>query len=103
LLIRRYQENGFSLDKAIKTAIEQCIKETVLMDFLQENYEEVANMLLREYRIEDELEARMEEGEEKGIIDSARKFLASGMSLNRIVEILELSNDHIKQLEGSAV
>jgi hypothetical protein len=44
-------------------------------------------MLLREYRIEDELEARMEEGEEKGIIDSARKLLASGMSLNKIATL----------------
>jgi len=106
-LIRRYQENGFSLDKAIKTAIEQCMNENVLADFLQENYEEVANMLLREYRMEDELEARMEEGEEigmeKGIIGSARKFLAAGLPFEKIVEILELSEDHIKQLEDAAV
>ena len=103
-LIRQSKKNGSSRDRAIQSAIEQCIKEDIIADFLQENFAEVAAMLLREYKIEDEIEARMEEGMEKGlekgIVESARKLLATGMPLGRIVEILELSDNHIRQLEG---
>ena len=66
-LIRQNQRQGMSKDKAIRPAIQQCIEEGILADFLQEHFEEVANMLAKEYRFEDELEARAEESMEKGV------------------------------------
>jgi hypothetical protein len=102
-LIRQHQKSGLSRDKAIKPAIKQCIDENILAEFLQENFEEVANMLAREYRIEDEIEARVEEGLEKHIVESAKRMLRSGRSLSETIEILELTDNQIKQLKGVAV
>ncbi|MCL2392818.1 MAG: hypothetical protein FWC66_09490, partial [Oscillospiraceae bacterium] len=75
----------------------------ILADFLQEHFEEVANMLAREYSFEEELEARLEEGMEKGmeqgVVESAIKLLKKGMSLSEVTETLELSDDLVRRLE----
>ena len=39
---------NYTRDAAIKKAIQKCIDEDILVDFLKENFEEVANMLLWE-------------------------------------------------------
>jgi len=99
-LIRIKTTGDVTRDRAIKLAIDQCIAEDVLKSFLQENYEEVANMLGYEYKMEDEFAAKYEDGLEKGIFESARKMLRSGMLLQDVAKILELSDEHIRELKG---
>jgi predicted transposase/invertase (TIGR01784 family) len=68
-------------------------------------------MLVYEYSLEDELEVRFEEGieigeeivEERGIIKSAKKMLNSGIQLSRVIEILDLSSEHVEQLDSVVV
>ena len=102
-IIRQHQKAGLPRDKAIKPAIQQCINENILADFLQENFMEVADMLAREYNIDDEFEARMEEGMEKGMLSAAQKLIEKGMPFGEVVKILDLTDGHVRQLESITV
>lgn len=76
-LIRRYQEEGFTRDEAIKEAISRCIDEGVLKEYLEKYFWEVADMLVFEY---DEKvlhgEAMYEEGLEKGLEQGVEKIIS---------------------------
>ena len=52
--IRLNKAKGFSQDKAISIAIDICIKENILLEFLKKNYREVAKMLNLQYDQEGE-------------------------------------------------
>lgn len=52
--IKTYIKSGHTRDKAIGLAIDTCIKENILKDFLINHYEEVAQMLHLQYNAEDE-------------------------------------------------
>ena len=60
-------------------------------------------MLAYEYSVADELEARAEEGEERGLVKAAKKMLNSGIPLSEVIEILDLSKEHIEQLDSVVV
>ena len=118
-LIRRYQESGLSRDKSIKPAIQQCISEGILADFLTENFKEVADMLAYEYTFEDEFEANREEGKEIGIelgreegkeIGSAKKLLEliqkklqKNKTRHQIIDELELEGDDLLLLDSMGI
>jgi len=63
-------------DKAIVTAIDFCIKQNVLKEFLSEHYTEVSKMLNWEYDADAEKKAIREEGAEQerekwqGVVES---------------------------------
>ena len=87
-LVNQYESEGESLKEAIDLAIEESNKRGILSDFLQKHGSEVFGML--EWRLEDALEARWEEGieqgEEKKAIELARKFLSMGLSAEYVAE-----------------
>ena len=51
--IRKRKESGSGLDNAIADAIDYCIKNNILAEFLQKNRDEVMVMLCAEYSLED--------------------------------------------------
>ena len=51
--IRKRKESGSGLDNAIAYAIDYCIKNNILAEFLQKNRDEVMVMLCAEYSLED--------------------------------------------------
>ena len=90
--IRGFENKGQNRDRAIKNGISKCINEGVLVDFLRENFEEVAKMLAWEYDQDAEFRIIMEEGMEKGmvrgreetIIETALEMFKDGFSADKI-------------------
>ena len=63
--IRKYEEHG---NDKYSMAIEKCIKEGLLVDYLKKQIKRVRNMLQKEYSFEKELEVRELEEQEAGIL-----------------------------------
>jgi predicted transposase/invertase (TIGR01784 family) len=104
--IREYQKKDFSLEKAVESAIEYCIDNDILKDFLKTHSSEVRNMLITEYNRDEHIEAVREEaweygrekGREEGIMTTARNALAKGSTLEFVQEITGLDMEAIEQL-----
>jgi hypothetical protein len=81
--IREYQINGASLEEAIMNAVLYCKEHGIMKDFLEKRGSEVLNMLNVEFKLEDALAVRfeegMEEGREEGKFEIARSMLADGL------------------------
>ena len=77
--ISKYSGKDFSDEEAVKMAVDECINEYVLREFLLENKAEVVKMFLTEYNEKQTLENTyndgVEVGKEKGIeIGKAQGF-----------------------------
>ena len=93
-LVRDYHEkNGFlDLEDAIHQAIEQCIRENVLRDFLVEHRAEVMHVMTLDFTFEHRLELQREEaieegrklGQEEGKKEGFKEAL-SGLIRNKMV------------------
>ena len=102
------------LNDAVEYAIEACIKEGVLVDFLRENRSEVKMLSILEYDEEwekkklrqTEYEAGVEAGREDGIAQGEQKILTAlvckklkrGCSIEEIAEILEEDIETIRPI-----
>ena len=94
------------LSEAIERAIDYCIEENVLREFLKKNRSEVMGSILTEYNEKETMEAfykdGKEEGREEGQIEeklkTARKLKEKGMAVEEIAEITELSIADIEKL-----
>ena len=96
--IRTNQNNGMARDTAIITAIDSCIKQDVLSDFLTEHYSEVSKMLNWEYDADAEIRVRTQESHDKGReegreegINNVLSLLKEGHTVDEIEEILKIS------------
>ena len=100
------------LNTAINHAIDDCIKNNILADFLRKNRAEVISMSIFEYDKEEEekklrkaeYEAGIEAGEkrgiQKGILNTARHLLElNKLSLEEISSVSGLSIDELKKLQ----
>ena len=98
-LVEKYRAEGLTRDKAIYSAIERCISDGVLVEFLQENFREVAQMLGLEYSQELEYQALMEEGIEKGKIEGKIELYFSelGYSIKQIAEKMNIGEDDVNE------
>ncbi|MCL2388041.1 MAG: hypothetical protein FWC89_10915 [Defluviitaleaceae bacterium] len=52
--------------------------------------------------IEEEMEIRAEEAEEKGFFSAAMKLLKNGMSIQDVARMLELSDSQFRELQERA-
>jgi flagellar biosynthesis/type III secretory pathway protein FliH len=86
--IRKNQKAGMTRDKAIATAIDYCIENDILKDFLKRNYAEVIKMLNWEYNADTEKRVLTEEAMQKG--------MQQGMQQGR-QETIELLAELIKE------
>ena len=105
-----------ALNDAVEYAIEACIKEGVLVDFLRENKSEVKMLSILEYDEEWEkkklrqteyeagleagleagVERGMEQGEQKKLIAQVCRKLQKGYSVEAIADMLEEKEDTIR-------
>ena len=103
--IRTKMNEGKTRDQAIHAAIEQCIAEDVLREFLERNFAEVAKMFTLEYDQKLEhaalLEEGREEGLERGLLIAAVKLIKRGMTLQEITSVLELTEAQVEVLQNS--
>jgi len=63
--IREYQKQEKSLEKTFRSAINYCIKNNILKDYLEAHASEVLNMLLGEWNQEEAIEVAREEAREE--------------------------------------
>ncbi len=105
--VRKYAA-GMPLDQAVKYAVDECIKENILADFLRKNRTEVISMSIFEYDKEEEekklRKAEYEAGEkigiQKGVLNTARHLLELNLlSLENISRATGLSIDELKKLQ----
>jgi len=65
--IRKYKKKIKSLEKAARSAIDYCIKNNILKEYLEAHASEVINMLLGEWNQDEAIEVAREEGREDGL------------------------------------
>lgn len=100
------KKHGFSLEDPIKNAINYCINHGILDNYLKENSTEVNNMLLSEWKLEDELASEREEGREEGrregIVNNYRSLYKvlhnANAAIRAISEEFHISEDEIKKI-----
>lgn len=111
-VLRKHQLTG-SPD-AYKRAIEECIEEGILADYLRKKGSEVVNMLIAEYDYDLDLEVQREEayaagkqegqrkglqeGQRKKLLELVQKKLKKGKSIEAIAEELEESQEEIAKI-----
>ena len=103
--IREYN-NELSLEESIKAAIQYCIENNILRQFLKEHGSEVMNMLTDNLTIDEIAAVRYEEGwedgREEGRVERAKtiaiNLLAKGSTPDFIHEITGLTLETIQRL-----
>ena len=110
--VREYAE-VMELEEAVERAIEECIQEGILKEFLEKNRAEAKNMSIFEYdqekHIKQEREEAWEEGRKEGkkagerdmLLKLAEKKLRKGKTIAEIAEELEESEKTIKEILDS--
>ncbi len=87
---------------AVEKAINECIQEGILKEFLEKNRAEAKNVSIYEYdqekHLRQEREAAWEEGEERKLKEQIQKKLSKGKSVPEIAEALEEEEGEIQRL-----
>lgn len=96
--VRRYSEEK-TLEKAINQAIEECLKENVMTDFLKKNKSEVMKVCLYEYDEEKQREWDREEGRAEGRVEGRAEGRVEGKELEQkaIVEYMTAKGDYTRE------
>jgi predicted S18 family serine protease len=92
--IREYKKEK-SLEEAIKSAVDYCLKKDILADYLKEKAQEVIKMLTHEYKLKDAIKFARKEGKEEGL-DYALKLMAQGLSYEEIKKKIEKAKTSTK-------
>ena len=99
--IRAYTEK-MELAEAVDRAINECIEEDVLRDFLMEHKAEARAMSIFEYdqerHMQQEREAGIEKGERQLLRRQVQKKLSKGMNIADIAEALEETEERIREI-----
>ena len=90
---------GLDNQSAISNAIEFCLANDVMKNYLEKNQEEVSNMLALQWDSDAALQARFDEGFEEGIEFVAMNLIRKGLSFNEICELTGLSLERINELD----
>ena len=91
-MVHQERAAGKSLEDAIRIAIEQCIRQDIMREFLETHGSEVFNMLLGEWKLDEAMEYKEQKGREEG----ERIGLAKGERLGEIKnqhEMIRLFSD----------
>ncbi|MDR1599447.1 MAG: hypothetical protein LBS11_06210 [Oscillospiraceae bacterium] len=107
---REYQAQGLSAMEAVSRAIQDCIREGIIADYLEKHAAEVVGMLTEQFSVEEYLSAReeelKEEGREEGIhIGVAKRNRELALQLrgllsdmNAVISLTGLGEDEILRL-----
>ena len=66
-------------EAAAERAVQECIREGILSEFLRKNYEEVKNMFVLEYHEDIAQKGWFEDGREEGLKQGMEKGMEKGM------------------------
>lgn len=104
--VRTYHNQYDDLDASITQSINECIREGILVDFLKKNRGEIMSFLHLQLSQEEREEIRekdgyirgVEEGKKESILVIAAKMKQSGMSIEQIQELTELTAEEIENI-----
>ena len=115
--ISKYSGKDFSDEEAVKMAVDECINEDVLREFLLENKAEVVKMFLTEYNEKQTLENTYNDGVEAGkeigksqgiefgerrkLVEMVYKKIKKGKTVEEIADDLEENIEVVKQICGN--
>lgn len=109
-MVRKNNEISGNLEDAIEKAINQCMEENVLRDFLAQHREEVMHVMTLDYTFERRLEMQRAEaiedgerigkeiGKEEKLSEQIRKKIPKGKPLDQIADELEEVPETIRPL-----
>ena len=109
-MVRKNNEISGNLEDAIEKAINQCMEENVLRDFLAQHREEVLHVMTLDYTFERRLEMQRAEaiedgerigkeiGKEEKLSEQIRKKIQKGKPLDQIADELEEVPETIRPL-----
>ena len=113
--VRKYAKY-MQLETAVQKAVDECIQEEILEEFLRKNRAEVIAVSIFEYDKEEEerklRKAEFEAGEQSGIQEGIQEgkelktkeivnsLLQDGMGIEKIAELLKISREHVLELAG---
>lgn len=117
--VRKYAKY-MQLETAVKKAVDECIQEEILEEFLRKNRAEVIAVSIFEYDKEEEerklrkaeFEAGEQSGIQKGIQEGIQEgkelktkeivnsLLQDGMGIEKIAALLKISKEHVLKLAG---
>jgi predicted transposase/invertase (TIGR01784 family) len=93
--VREYTENSkLDLTESLKKAVEDCVKNNILKEFLQKHGGEIVNILFREWNLDDALEAREEYRAEQ----IAEDLLRDGMSKETVAKYTKLTIVQVEKI-----
>ena len=102
--IRNYTET-MELSEAVDRAMDECIREDVLREFLMKHRAEARAMSIFEYdqerHMQQEREAGIEKGKEQLLRRLVRKNLSRGMSISEIAEVLDETEERIQEIASA--
>jgi predicted transposase/invertase (TIGR01784 family) len=97
--VREYMHKSkINLTEALMMAIEDCIRNNVLREFLEKYGGEIVTILSREWSLDEAREVWEEEAVEKAMEKVAKKLLQRGTPLNFIAEDTGLSIEKIEEI-----
>lgn len=86
-------------------AIQRCIKEGILVDYLKRNSTEVRNMLIADYDYDTDIRVKQqeafEEGSEERAIETAFNFLKMGLSPEQVAQGTSLPLEKVLELQNN--
>ena len=90
------------LPEAVDRAMDECIREDVLREFLMKHRAEARAMSIFEYdqerHMQQEREAGIEKGKEQLLRRLVQKNLSRGMSISEIAEVLDETEERIREI-----
>lgn len=112
--IREYMEQELGRSQAIEEAMNDCLENGIMVDFIHEHGSEVINMLFTEFNMEDALEVRGEECYDEGKIAGRtegrtegktelgihliRRNTNRGMTAADIADLLDLDTNYVLRI-----
>ncbi|MCD8218148.1 MAG: hypothetical protein LUD01_08930 [Clostridiales bacterium] len=100
--IRHYSET-LPLANAVEEAVNECIRENILADFLRKNKSEVIRVGIFEYDEEKHMRQIREEGRASKLTELISYHRAKGLSTEEIADILMETPEQILELEESEI
>ena len=82
-------------------AIQRCIKEGILVDYLKRNSTEVRNMLIADYDYDTDIRVKQEEASEERAIENAFNFLKMGLSPEQVAQGTSLPLEKVLELQNN--
>jgi predicted transposase/invertase (TIGR01784 family) len=106
-IVRKYQWAGLNLEESITRSVQDCIRQGVLVDFLNKHASEVINMLTAEFDINIAKEVWQEEAREEGREEAskevreenAKEMLADNVPIVKIMKYTGLTREQIENIK----